>query len=320
MPRKISYGLFAAALIGVIVLRLGNALLAGLLSYMVLAWTYRKLSKRLNDALAKILSIVVFLLIATAMGSLLWLFVKLTLTRVPAILDNTIPRITEFASAYSIELPFGSFQDLRQWMVHAISENVRALTLRSGAVTLAFFQVIIGLLIALMRFLETRRTPANGKLQAEVRREFAERMGLFMHGFERVMGAQLAIATLNTALTAAFLIVMHLPFQRFLILATFIFGMLPVIGNIISNTLIAGTALMLSPEHAVFVLLVLALIHKLEYLINSHMIGSRVDLPTWQVLLGILIGNSLLGIPGIILAPAAITHLRRELETLDYRP
>ena len=317
LPRRIAYGLLAASFVAVVALHLGSGLLAGLLSYVILDFAYRRFSRRMNEGFARAAAIVVFLVVTAVMCWLFWLFVKLTLTRVPAILNNAMPQIAEFASQYSIELPFGSWQDLRVWLIHAMSENVRSLTMRSGAVTLAFFQVVIGILVAVMRFLERRRTPAKTNLQDAVRREFAERVGLFMNGFERVIGAQLAITALNTALTAAFLIVMHLPFQRFLILATFVFGMLPVIGNIMSNTLIAGTALMLSPEHAVFTLVVLALIHKAEYLINSHVIGSRVDLPTWQVLLGILIGNALLGIPGIILAPAAITHIQKELQALD---
>jgi len=317
MARKISYGLFLGAFVAVILLRLGNALLAGLLSYMILDWSYRRFSKRMGETVSRVLAISVFLLITTAMCWLLWLFSKLTLTRVPAILNNAMPQIAAFASNYNIELPFGSFADLRVWLIHSMTINVRSLTMHSGALTVGLFQIVIAILVAVMRFVEGRRTPAKGALDS-VRREFAERIGLFMHGFERVMGAQLAIALLNTALTAAFLIVMRLPYQRFLILATFFFGMLPVIGNIISNTLIAGTALMLSPEHALFVLLVLAIIHKIEYLINSRVIGSRVDLPTWQILLGILIGNSLLGIPGIVLAPAVITHLRKELQAIDY--
>ena len=58
-------------------------------------------------------------------------------------------------------------------------------------------------------------------------------MRLFVRSFELVVGAQVAISTVNTILTAVFLYAMGFPFKTFLILTAFVCGLVPIIGNII---------------------------------------------------------------------------------------
>jgi predicted PurR-regulated permease PerM len=53
-------------------------------------------------------------------------------------------------------------------------------------------------------------------------------------------------------------------------------------------------------------------IHKLEYFLNSKIIGSRIKNPMWLTLIGIVIGEKLLGIPGMILAPVVLHYIKVE--------
>src|SRR5271170_5446869 len=98
MARKLSYALFGVAIALVVVLHLGNALLAGLLSYVIMDWTNRKLSRRVNASLSRGISIAAFVVVTVVVSWLFWFFLKLTLTRVPAIVGSAIPRIAELAS------------------------------------------------------------------------------------------------------------------------------------------------------------------------------------------------------------------------------
>ncbi len=62
-----------------------------------------------------------------------------------------------------------------------------------------------------------------------------------------------------------------------------------------------------------FVLLVyLVLIHKLEYFLNSKIIGERIKSPMWLTLVGIILGERLMGIPGMILAPVVLHYVKVE--------
>ena len=96
------------------------------------------------------------------------------------------------------------------------------------------------------------------------------------------------------------------------IILTFLCGMLPVIGNLISNTLIVGLGFTISPQFALWALLFLVGIHKLEYFLNSRIIGGRIRHPMWLTLLALLVGERLLGIAGIILAPVVLHFLKVE--------
>jgi predicted PurR-regulated permease PerM len=59
-------------------------------------------------------------------------------------------------------------------------------------------------------------------------------------------------------------------------------------------------------------------IHKLEYFLNSKIIGKRINTPMWLTLVGLVIGERLMGIPGMILAPAVL-HLIK-IEASAYPP
>ncbi len=81
-------------------------------------------------------------------------------------------------------------------------------------------------------------------------RELAERFKTFFQSFTKVIGAQIIISTINTGLTAVFLVLNGYPFAAVLIVLTFLCGLLPIIGNLISNTLIVGVGFTVSPQTA----------------------------------------------------------------------
>jgi predicted PurR-regulated permease PerM len=138
----------------------------------------------------------------------------------------------------------------------------------------------------------------------------AELFRSFYENFERVMSAQVIISGINTALTSAFVYATSLPYAAVVIVLTFLCGLLPVIGNIISNTIIVGIAFTISPQFAAWALLFLVVIHKLEYFLNSKIIGGRIRHPMWLTLLALLFGERLLGITGIILAPVVLSFIK----------
>ena len=77
--------------------------------------------------------------------------------------------------------------------------------------------------------------------------------------------------------------------------------------------LIVFVALTVSLKLAIAALLFLIVIHKLEYILNSKIIGERVRNPVWLTLIALIIGERLMGIPGLILAPVALNYIRLEM-------
>ena len=59
------------------------------------------------------------------------------------------------------------------------------------------------------------------------------------------------------------------------------------------------------------------MLYKFEYFLNSNIIGGRIKNPMWLTLLGLLIGERLAGIRGMILAPVLPNYLKLIASQID---
>src|SRR3984893_2574005 len=134
------------------------------------------------------------------------------------------------------------------------------------------------------------------------------------------MGAQIMISLINTVLTSIFVLTMHLPHRSLVIVLTFLCGLVPIIGNLISNTMILCLTLTISIKLALGALVFLVVIHKLEYFLNSKIIGQWIRNPVWLTLIGLVIGERLIGIPGLVLAPVVLNYIRVEMLKVEVPP
>jgi predicted PurR-regulated permease PerM len=236
----------------------------------------------------------------------------------PAIASETIPKIVDYAETKNIELPFTDYASAKTLLIAESKDQVANFGryLKTAAMQIAMF--LIGLVVAVSMFLSGRwgteadeqATPDS--LYATVARELGTRVRTFYRSFSRVIGAQIIISSINTGLTSVFLLWNGFSYTTTLIAATFICGLLPIIGNLFSNTLICGVAFATSPRLALVALVYLIVIHKLEYFLNSKIIGDRIRNPMWLTLLGIVLGEKLMGIPGMILAPVVLHYIKVE--------
>jgi predicted PurR-regulated permease PerM len=312
---RVSYALALLAAAGAVWLHLGPVILAGLFAYMILDLTQRAMVRRLNAALSRWLALFFFLFAAAFISWLFVRFLRQTLSTLPQIAGAAIPRVLALAESAGVELPFENAYELRDIFVRQIQENVPAVTKASGILTVRLFHIIIAVFIAIMGFFSAPADDFEPNLFGAVRRETVARWRSFMLSFEKVLGAQVVISSVNSLLTAVFLLAVGFPHIPFLVLATFILGMLPIVGNILSNIIIVGTALTLSPRHALLALGFLVVIHKGEYFLNSRIVGSNIKAPMWQTLLAILLGEFVMGTAGIVLAPAFLHFAKKELRS-----
>jgi predicted PurR-regulated permease PerM len=188
--------------------------------------------------------------------------------------------------------------------------------------TKEFAFLIIGVVVAISLFfnsqmdLDRGRHPLPNNLYSFACDEVLARFRSFYQSFDRVMGAQIIISILNTGFTAVYLLAVGLPYAALVICITFLCGLLPIVGNLISNTIIVALSFRVSPQLAVASLIYLVVLHKLEYFLNSKIIGDRIKNPVWLTLLGLIIGERLMGIPGMILAPVLLNFVKVEASTI----
>jgi predicted PurR-regulated permease PerM len=150
--------------------------------------------------------------------------------------------------------------------------------------------------------------------------EITARFSEFYRSFATVIGAQMTISCINTVLTAIFVFAMQLPYAPVIIGLTFLCGLFPIVGNVISNTVIVFIAFRVSPKAAIGALIFLVVVHKLEYFLNSKIIGARIRNPIWLTLFGLIVGEKLMGVPGMILSPVVLNYLRVEMSKIEVAP
>jgi predicted PurR-regulated permease PerM len=147
----------------------------------------------------------------------------------------------------------------------------------------------------------------------------AKRFAALYQSFATVIGAQIVISAINTVITTIFVLGVGLPHPVVVVGMTFLCGLIPVIGNLISNTVIVGIGFTVSPKMALAALVFLVVIHKLEYFLNSKIIGRRIRNPLWLTLLALVLGEKLMGIPGMILAPVVLNYIRMEASQIEVK-
>lgn len=308
--KRISYAIMAALLVMIGGLHLATLVLTGLFGYFALHF--------LSFGRSKALGIVLYTIGVFAIGYGLFFFSRQAYKTVPEIAQTTIPAVVNFAESKGIELPFTDYASAKTLLVQEVNERMANLGRYAREATLQIAMLIIGLVVAVSLFInakwETESDPdvVKGSLYSTVVRELAQRFETFYASFSRVIGAQIIISAINTGLTSVFLIWNGFPYTTVVIVLTFLCGLLPIIGNILSNTLIVGVGFTISPKMALVSLIFLMVIHKLEYFLNSKIIGDRIKNPMWLTLIGLILGEKLMGIPGMILAPVVLHYIKVE--------
>jgi len=208
--------------------------------------------------------------------------------------------------------------NIDEWQVMAsewLLENARMFSVVGADAGLILIHLILGMIIGGMVALH----PVSPSRRAPLAHALADRAATLSLAFRRIVFSQVRISGLNTILTGIFLAFVmpamgyQLPFVNVMIVVTFVVGLMPIIGNIISNTVIFLIALSVSPIAAIGALVFLIVIHKLEYFVNAKIIGTQIRAHAWEILLALIVMDALFGIPGLIAAPVYYAYLKDEL-------
>jgi predicted PurR-regulated permease PerM len=310
LPTRLSYAFIAVMLIAVGWLNLATPLVTVLFCFFAL--------HMLSFRGRKGLSVVLFLILITGVGLGFYFFARQAVDALPRIVQTTVPVVLEWAEKQGIELPFSDYVSLRKLAIDTVEREFRGIGKYAGVALIQAAAIIIGVVVAVSLFLNSRfdleadQPSHSNNLYTLTATQIAKRFSIFYESFATVMGAQIVISAINTALTAVFLFWNDFPYAKVLVGVTFLCGLLPIIGNIISNTFIVGVGFTISPKMALFALIFLVVLHKTEYFLNSKIIGDRIQNPMWLTLIGLVLGEKLMGIPGMILAPVILHYIKVE--------
>ena len=318
-----SWFLAAAALLAVLRLHLLSALFAGLLVYELVhalaPVLQRHISSRRSRPVAVLLltGLIVALLSVAILGT--FAFFRSDAGSLAALLQrmaDIIEGTRNALPAWLVERLPADADELRQALAQWLRAHSSELQLWGTTAGRVAFHVVVGIILGAMVSL---RTAAVGRPQGPLAAALEERASRLGDAFRRVVFAQVRIAAINTVFTAIYLLAVlpafgiKLPLTNTLVAVTFMCGLLPVIGNIISNSMIVIVSLAHSPQLAFVSLGFLVAIHKLEYFLNARIVGARINAQAWELLLAMLVMESAFGIAGAVAAPVFYAYLKQEL-------
>ncbi len=319
-----SYVLAGIALLVVLLKGMMVALLSGLLVYSLVHLIAPRLGKRIDSRRARILAIaalsaiIVTALAAAIYGAIVFFqsdagSLHRLLRRMADILENSRDQIPDWMKDHLPENVDQMRLMVSEWL-RSHSVEAKSVGEQAGRVALhLLLGMIIGALVALHD--STDEPHAQRPLAAALR----ERLHRLHTAFQRIVFAQVQIATINAALMAFYLLVVlplagiSLPLTKSLIVITFFAGMIPVAGNLISNSILVVVALSISLQIAAISLFFMMVVHKLEYFLNARIIGARIQARPWELLVAILVMETVFGLPGLIAAPVFYAYVKQEL-------
>ncbi len=316
--------LAGAALFLVLHLHLLPAFLTGLLVYElvhILAPLLR--ITRLSKKRAKLAVIALLAsLIIVALTILIWGAV-LFFRSEPESIATLLKKMAEIIDGLRGKLPGwivdnlpAGVDDLRDWTVNWLHEHAGELRTAGKEAGRVAAHILIGMVIGAL--ISLREALPEQKLQP-LAEALAGRIWRMSNAFRLVVFAQVRIAALNTMFAALYLGVIlplfgiNLPLVKTMIAITFVSSLLPVVGNLVSNSIITVVSLSQSPAVALWSLVFLITIHKLEYFLNARIIGSQIRAHAWELLVAMLVMEAAFGLAGVIAAPIYYAYVKSEL-------
>ena len=320
-PGNISYLLALLAIPLVLHYHLLPAVFAGLAVHVLTVKLAFRLPAKWGGlthklALAAIAFVVTLGLVGVGLG--LWSFLHGAkgMAALLAAVAETLENLRKSLPADISELIPHTMEDLREQITDMLRENAHKISAAGMAGVKTFVLVLLGMVVGGMTALQhfdpvEDCLPFASALYARTR--------ALADAFDKVVFAQVKISGINVVLTALYLLValplfgVRLPFTTVLIPLTFITNLLPVVGNVISNTIIILISLGISPKVALASYVFLMAIHKLEYLLNARIVGGEVQASAWEILCAMIAMEAIFGIAGLVAAPVAYAWLKAEL-------
>lgn len=318
----LALALMAVALLGILHLHLLVALLAGLGAFALHRSLVVLIERRHAPRRARTLALLLLLAaLAAALGAVAEALDELStasasggLPRLLQLIADTLDNLHGYLPAWLASRLPASAAALHDLAVQWLRTHAAEVQLWGRHALRALAYVVAGLVIGLL---------ASAKGAAPPRSKFSEawhgRLAQLVEGFVDVVAAQLRIAIVNAVLTALYLLLVlpmlgqHVPLAGTLVALTFFAGLLPIVGNLISNTAVVLVSLTVSPWVGLASLGFLVGVHKLEYFLNAHIVGTRIRVSTHELLAAMLVFEAAFGLAGLIAAPIYYAWFAREM-------
>ncbi len=319
--------LMGTLILFVMVLRVVPAAIGGLALYLILDRLALSLEKQIPSIAARTTAVVLVTLIgggfivgATALSIS---FLQHHVDAIPAMMQQMadILRSTRlWLGGYGHQVipdVMTDAENIKGTIVVWLKGHADALKVAGGSFTIGLMRLILGMLLAILVFFR-HVTHHEDKVRGPLAANLTEKVDRFAHAFSRIGSAQIKVSLFNTFIIAAYLLTLlflgkTIPFMTTLIVITFVVGLLPFLGNLVSNAVIVILSLGVSGGTAIASLIFVIALSKLQYVLTSRIVGGEIDSQAWEILFAIIVGEAAFGIGGVVMAPIVYAFIKGEL-------
>ena len=332
LPREAATGMFVACIVFTLTMHTVPAFLAGLLSFVLTRGLLSAL--RVWDVHNKLRAHAVLAAIIVGIGSLAFLGAISCL--VAGLLGgeslrdfmltvaDTISHAKKYLPESMTEHMPTSLLGWQSMVAGALKEHVNTVFGLGATVLHSLVLTLIGWITGVLAAVGISSAPADAAEHPVFYSTWRRQWGMLSTAFRNVAWAQAKIAGINSVVTGLFLLTVmpafgwHLPYVKSLILATFVCGLLPVVGNLLSNALICTMALTVAFPAAVVAGVFLLVSHKLEYFLNARIQGHEIGAQAWELLIVLFAFERLFGPAGMVAAPVIYAFAKADLKRVAW--
>ena len=321
-----SYILTVASILFLFYSHLMTSLIGGMVVFLIVKNMHKWLGTKVHSKLAHRITVLAMIVFTVSLLTLFGVAVysathtsNQTFVNLGQDFVNILQGLKNYLPPDLINYIPDNLLELKEQITEFLKHNMPNILGATTASMKGFLHVIIGMLIGAIvafSFLKDEDKNEYGILTKELR----ERISTFSSVFEKVVFAQVKISAINTGLTAIYLLVVlpifdiKISYAQTLVLLTFLCGLIPAVGNLVSNTLITIFSLMISFNVAIASLTFLVVVHKLEYYVNAKIVGEQIKTSIWEMLIVMLLLEFSFGIIGLVMAPVLYGYLKEELK------
>jgi predicted PurR-regulated permease PerM len=163
--------------------------------------------------------------------------------------------------------------------------------------------VIVVLSIYFMASLETFKQWIYKLVSKSKREQFIGISEQISNSVGRYVMGQITIALINAFFAFIMMTLVGIPFSLLLAFVAFLLALIPLVGSVSSAILIALVALSVSPVHALIAVIYSLVYMQVEaYIVSPRILQKAVNVPGSVVVVGALVGGTLLGVLGALIA------------------
>jgi predicted PurR-regulated permease PerM len=329
--REVATSLFALCLFGALLLNTVPALLAGLLAFVLTSGLLLALHR--FDVERKLLAHELLAGLIVGVGSLAVLTgISVLVARLLGgesvrdfmlTLAETLSQAKQYLPGAIADSIPATWLDMRTLAASALKEHANAVAGFGSHVLQSTLLTLVGWITGVLAAVSLVRTP-NAAEQPAFFATWSRLWAQLAASFKHVAWAQAKIAGINALMTGLFVMVVmpifgwHLPYAKTLILATFFCGLLPVVGNLISNSFICILALSVSFPAAIVAFVFLVLVHKMEYFLSARIQGHEIGAKAWELLIVLFVFERLFGPAGMVAAPVIYAFVKADLKRMRW--